>query len=66
MILAQHYKAFYAKVFGWQPNDMDMGEMAYTEWKLGEMNRPGPCGDLSAWKGWCHASEPGIPEEVPA
>jgi polyphosphate kinase 2 (PPK2 family) len=30
------------------------------------LNRPGPRGDLSAWKGWCHASEPGIPEEVPA
>jgi predicted enzyme related to lactoylglutathione lyase len=29
-------KAFYTKVFGWEPNDMDMGGMTYTEWKLGD------------------------------
>lgn len=29
-------KAFYAEVFGWNPNDMDMGGMTYTEWKLGD------------------------------
>lgn len=28
-------KEFYTTVFGWEPNDMDMGEMGtYTEWKL--------------------------------
>jgi hypothetical protein len=26
-------KAFYTDVFGWEPHDLDMGEMAYTEWK---------------------------------
>jgi predicted enzyme related to lactoylglutathione lyase len=29
-------KAFYAEVFGWEPNDLDMGGMSYTEWKLGD------------------------------
>ncbi len=29
-------KAFYSEVFGWKPNDMDMGDMSYTEWKLGD------------------------------
>lgn len=29
-------KAFYAKVFGWEPNDLDMEGMSYTEWKLGD------------------------------
>lgn len=29
-------KAFYTEVFGWSPNDMDMGGMTYTEWKLGD------------------------------
>ena len=29
-------KAFYTEVFGWTPNDFDMGGMQYTEWRLGE------------------------------
>ena len=29
-------KAFYAKVFGWEPHDLDMGGVSYTEWKLGD------------------------------
>ncbi|MGA2036432.1 MAG: VOC family protein [Acidimicrobiales bacterium] len=29
-------KSFYTDVFGWQPNDMDMGGSTYTEWKLGD------------------------------
>jgi predicted enzyme related to lactoylglutathione lyase len=29
-------KAFYARVFGWEPNDLDMGGVSYTEWKLGD------------------------------
>jgi len=29
-------KKFYSEVFGWTPNDLDMGDMKYTEWKLGE------------------------------
>jgi uncharacterized protein len=29
-------KAFYTEVFGWTPNDLDMGGMSYTEWKLGD------------------------------
>ena len=29
-------KAFYPQVFGWKANDMDMGGMSYTEWKLGD------------------------------
>jgi predicted enzyme related to lactoylglutathione lyase len=27
-------KAFYTEVFGWTPNDLDVGGMNYTEWKL--------------------------------
>ena len=29
-------KAFYSEVFGWRPNDLDMGGMSYTEWRMGE------------------------------
>ena len=29
-------KAFYTEVFGWEPNDLDMEEMSYTEWRLGD------------------------------
>ena len=29
-------KEFYTNVFGWEPNDLDMGGMSYTEWKLGD------------------------------
>ena len=29
-------KTFYTEVFGWQPDDLDMEGMKYTEWKLGE------------------------------
>jgi predicted enzyme related to lactoylglutathione lyase len=29
-------KAFYTKVFGWEPNALDMEGMSYTEWKLGD------------------------------
>jgi predicted enzyme related to lactoylglutathione lyase len=29
-------KTFYSQVFGWEPNDLDMGGMSYTEWKLGD------------------------------
>jgi hypothetical protein len=29
-------RAFYTEVFGWKPNDLDMGGMSYTEWKLGD------------------------------
>jgi uncharacterized protein len=34
-------KAFYAEVFGWTPNDLDMDGMSYTEWKLGEKSVAG-------------------------
>ncbi len=29
-------KDFYTNVFGWMPNEMDMGGMSYTEYKLGD------------------------------
>jgi len=29
-------RAFYTEVFGWEPNDLDMEGMSYTEWKLGD------------------------------
>ena len=29
-------RAFYAEVFGWTANDIDMDGMSYTEWKLGD------------------------------
>jgi predicted enzyme related to lactoylglutathione lyase len=29
-------KTFYTEVFGWQPNDLDMEGMKYTEWKLAD------------------------------
>jgi len=28
-------KSFYGEVFGWEPSDLDMGGMTYTEWKVG-------------------------------
>lgn len=28
-------KAFYGEVFGWEPNDLDMEGMSYTEWRVG-------------------------------
>jgi uncharacterized protein len=28
--------SFYSQVFNWTPNEMDMGGMTYTEWKLGD------------------------------
>jgi uncharacterized protein len=34
-------KAFYTEVFGWEPNELDMGGMTYTEWKLGEKSVAG-------------------------
>jgi uncharacterized protein len=34
-------KSFYTQVFGWEANDMDMGGMAYTEWKLGDRSVAG-------------------------
>jgi hypothetical protein len=34
-------KAFYTEVFGWTANDMDMGGMKYTEWKLGDKSVAG-------------------------
>jgi predicted enzyme related to lactoylglutathione lyase len=34
-------KEFYTSVFGWQPNDMEMGEMSYTEWKKGDASVAG-------------------------
>ena len=48
-------KAFYAKVFGWEPNDLDMGGASYTEWKLGDKAIAGmmPMPDM-------------VPDEVPA
>jgi hypothetical protein len=48
-------KAFYSTVFGWQPNDMDMEGMAYTEWRLGEKSVAGmmPMPDM-------------VPAEVPS
>jgi len=48
-------KAFYTKVFGWEPNDLDMGGMSYTEWKLGDKTVAGmmPMPDM-------------VPAEVPA
>jgi predicted enzyme related to lactoylglutathione lyase len=29
-------KTFYTQVFGWEPNDLDMEGMQYTEWKVGD------------------------------
>ena len=48
-------RAFYSEVFGWQPNDMDMGGTEYTEWKLGDRSVAGmmPMPDV-------------VPDEVPA
>jgi predicted enzyme related to lactoylglutathione lyase len=34
-------KAFYTQVFGWEANDLDMGGMSYTEWKVGEKSVAG-------------------------
>ncbi len=34
-------KSFYADVFGWQPNDMEMEGMSYTEWKVGDRSVAG-------------------------
>jgi predicted enzyme related to lactoylglutathione lyase len=34
-------KAFYTDIFGWTPNDLDMGGMQYTEWKLGDKSVAG-------------------------
>ncbi len=34
-------RAFYPEVFGWSPNDLDMGDMSYTEWKLGDRSIAG-------------------------
>jgi hypothetical protein len=34
-------KAFYSTVFGWEPNDLDMGGTGYTEWKLGDRSIAG-------------------------
>ena len=49
-------KAFYAKVFGWDSTDNDMGEMGtYTEWKLGE----GSIGGMMDVSGR-------LPDEIPA
>ena len=48
-------KAFYTEVFGWEPSDVDMGAMSYTEWKLGDRSVAGmlPMPDM-------------VPAEVPA
>jgi predicted enzyme related to lactoylglutathione lyase len=48
-------KTFYTEVFGWTANDMDMGGMSYTEWKLGDRSVGGmlPMPDM-------------VPAEVPA
>ncbi len=48
-------KTFYPEVFGWEPHDADMGEMTYTEWKLGDNTVAGmmPMPDM-------------VPAEVPA
>jgi hypothetical protein len=53
----QASKAFYRSVFGWTPNTMEMGDMVYTEWKLGdasvggmmEMNENFPAGLPPHW-----------------
>jgi hypothetical protein len=34
-------KAFYTEVFGWQPNDIDLDGMKYTEWKLADKSIAG-------------------------
>ena len=34
-------KTFYSQVFGWEPNDLDMGGMGYTEWKSGDKSLAG-------------------------
>lgn len=48
-------KGFYHEVFGWDPNDLDMEGMSYTEWKLGDNTVGGmmPMPDM-------------VPAEVPA
>jgi predicted enzyme related to lactoylglutathione lyase len=48
-------KAFYTEVFGWNANDMDMGGMSYTEWRLGEK----PVAGMQAMPDM-------VPAEVPA
>jgi hypothetical protein len=37
----QAARAFYSEVFGWTPNDLDMGGMKHTEWKLEEKSVAG-------------------------
>ena len=48
-------KAFYTEVFGWKANDMDMGGMSYTEWRLGDK----PVAGMQAMPDM-------VPAEVPA
>jgi predicted enzyme related to lactoylglutathione lyase len=48
-------KAFYADVFGWDPDTNQMGAMEYTEWKLGD-HTVGGMMDMP----------PAVPAEVPA
>ncbi len=46
---------FYAKVFGWEPNDLDMDGVNYTEWKLDDRTIAGML-----------AIPETVPSEVPA
>jgi predicted enzyme related to lactoylglutathione lyase len=48
-------KSFYSEVFGWEAHDADMGDMTYTEWKVGDRTVAGmlPMPDM-------------VPAEVPA
>jgi predicted enzyme related to lactoylglutathione lyase len=49
-------KSFYAAVFGWEPDDHDMGEMGtYTEWKVGDAS----VGGMMDMRGR-------VPDQVPA
>jgi predicted enzyme related to lactoylglutathione lyase len=48
-------KAFYSKVFGWEPNTADMDGMTYTEWKMGDRSLGGMM-EMS----------PDMPPQVPA
>ena len=48
-------KAFYAAVFGWQPDDQDFGGMTYTIFNVGDTGSRARC-----------ATPSGVPDEVPA
>ena len=58
-------KRFYAEVFGWQADDMDMGELIYTVFKrshedtgiAGLMKPPGWSGGGATWVPYMHSED---------